>query len=173
MRRVLLAAALLACACGRSGSKAGSAVDYRPPDGSFRARLPSNWKADESPGETRKAAFFGPPDGAKPYSELMGVYFHAAADPEAAARTYLSIAGVGPATPREIAVGSRRGLEIDGTRTMPAVELAPQTVSVRTVAVPVAGGFFTLEHTWPAGTTAAPAFDELLRTFEPAAGAAK
>jgi hypothetical protein len=161
----MLAAVLLAASCGRQDSGPAT-VAYSPPDASFHARLPADWKADESLGETRKAAFFGPPDGAKPYSQLMGVYFHAAPDPESAARAYL--AGSGPPA-REIMVGSRRGLEVVSTRTEPAVEMGPQTVQIRSIAVPVAGGFFILEHTWPVGAAPSPAFDELVKTFEPAA----
>lgn len=168
MRRLLLAVALLACGCGRRDAGAPGSVDYRAPDGSFRARLPGNWRADETAGETRRTALYGPPDGPQPFAQLIGVYFHAAADPVTAARAYLASTASGPAVPpREIAVGSRRGFESVETRLLPGVELKPQSVEVRTVAVPAPGGFFTLEHTRPAGSAAAPAFDELIRTFEP------
>jgi hypothetical protein len=171
MKLSLAAALLLACACGRSSPDRGASVDYRPPDNSFQARLPSDWKADETPGETRKAAFFGPPGGAKPYSQLMGIYFHKAADPEDAARAYLS--GNGPAALKDVVVGSRRAIESTVTRTTPGLDAAPEAVLVRTVAVTVPGGFYVLEATWPVGAAADPAFGELLRTFEPSAGAPK
>jgi hypothetical protein len=113
---------------------------------------------------------YGPPDGPQPFAQLIGVYFHAAADPEAAARAYLASASSGPAVPpKEVAVGAGRGLEVAETRLLPGIETKPQAVEVRTVAVAAAGGFFTLEYTRPAGSAASPAFDELIRTFTPAA----
>ena len=172
MRSLLLAAVLLAAGCGRRDS--GASVDYRAAAGRFRARLPGNWRADETPGDTRRAALYGPPDGLKPFSQLIGVYFHSAGDPEAAAHAYLASAASGPAVPpREVAAGSRRGFEVVEERRIPGLEMKPETVEVRTVAVPAAGGFFTLEHTRPAGSAASPAFDELVRTFEPSAAAPK
>lgn len=170
MRRLLLAAALLACACGRRGA----GVAYRAADGSFRASLPGDWRVDETHGDARKAALYGPPGGDKPFTQLIGVYFHAAADPDGAARAYVAGSSSGPARPpREIPVGAGRGYEALAERRLPAFETAAETVETRTVAVPAAGGFFSLEHTWPKGSPASPAFDELLKTFEPAAAAKK
>ena len=169
MGRALLVVLALACACNRV-PRPGEAVEYRPADGSFSARVPSDWKADESPGETRKAAFFGPAQGAKPFSELMGVYFHPASDPAAAARDYLASEPPAdfPAQVRDVLVGGARGMEVSFARAEPDPHHGAQRVSVRMVAMPVAGGFFLLQHSWPAGAAPGPAFDELLRTFRPA-----
>lgn len=169
MTRILCLAVLLAAACGRAPAP-GAPTDYRAPDGSFSARLPSDWKVDDAAGETRKAAFFGPPSGAKPYSELMGVYFHAGADPEAARAYLASEAPTGtPFAPRPVPVGAGTGLELVSSRTMPDVHSGPQRVTTRLVEVAVPGGFYSLEHTWPEGARPSAAFDELLRTFKPAA----
>ena len=142
MRFLLLTAVLLATACRRAPAP-GAAIEYRAPDGSFTAKLPSNWKADEAPGETRKAAFFGPPDGAEPYSQMMGVYFHAAAKPE------------GP-------------LDSTAETVQPNPHGGSETVITRTVAVPAAGGYFTLVQMYPAGSEPSASFAELVSTFKPA-----
>ena len=169
MRGFWLAAMVLACACSRA-PKPGEAVEYSPADGSFSASVPSDWKADAAPGETRKAAFFGPPAGAKPFSELMGVYLHPSSNSAADARDYLisEVPAGGPAVVRDVAVGGATGMEVVFERIEPDLHRAPQRVSVRMVAVPVAGGFFLLQHSWPAGASPGDAFDELLRTFRPA-----
>ena len=162
MKRWMLMAALSLCACGR-GQPPGAQLDYRPPDGSFAARVPGDWKVDESPGETRKASFFGPSDGERPFSQSMGVYFHAAADPAAAARNYLafqSSQGIAAPSPAK-----ETDLEVIAERTLNDIHAGRQRLTTRTVVVIMPKGFFSLEHTWPAGTPPSPAFDELRRTF--------
>ena len=163
MKLVLLLSLLLSPACRRPAASGGT-VEYRAPDGSFTARLPPNWKADEAPGETRKAVFFGPPDGAQPFSQMMGVYFHAAPDPAASARAFLSSeTGAAPAP------AAGEALETVVEREVPDPHRGAQRTVTRTVAVPSAGGFFTLVHVYPAGSRASASFDELVSTFKPAA----
>jgi hypothetical protein len=166
MKRVLIPIALLIVACGRS-TVPGAPTDYRAPDGSFSARLPSDWKVDDAPGETRKAAFFGPPSGVKPFSQLMGVYFHPSTEP-ASARAYLASEAPAevPFAPRDVPVGGGTGLELIVSRTVPDVHFGPQRVTTRLVEVVVPGGFYSLEHTWPTGTEPSPSFDELLHSFK-------
>ena len=166
-KHALLLAVLLAAACGRS-SAPGDPTDYRAPDGSFSARLPSDWKVNDASGETRKAAFFGPPSGVKPFSQSMGVYFHPSVDP-AAARAYLASEATvaAPFAPREIPVGAGMGLELVTSRTVQDVHSGPQRVTRRLVEVVAQGGFYSLEHTWPTGTEPSTAFDELLHSFKP------
>ncbi|MDD5657307.1 MAG: hypothetical protein PHF00_08655 [Elusimicrobia bacterium] len=168
MRRAFFLAVLLAAACGRA-PKPDEPVSYRAPDGSFSALLPAGWRVDESPGESRKAAFFGPPQGSRPFSELIGVYFHAATDPASAGRAYLAgpISGPGPFSPRPVRVGAASGLEVTAERPSPN---GRSRVAQRVVVVAVPGGFFSLEHAWPADGAASPAFDEFLRSFQVPAG---
>jgi len=164
MKLVLLLALLVLPACKRPPAASGGAIEYRAPDGSFTASLPPDWKADEAPGETRKAVFFGPPDGAQPFTQMMGVYFHAAPEPAAAARAHLaSETGAAPAP----AAGG--ALETVVEREVPDPHRGPRRTVTRTVAVPSAGGFFTLVHVYPAGSRAAASFDTLVSSFKPAA----
>jgi hypothetical protein len=162
----LLAAFLFAIACSKPADP-NAPVAFRPADGSFSARAPARWKVNDAPGENRKAAFFGPPDGAKPFSQLMGVYFHPAAEPEKAARAYLRSA-VGT-EPQPVKAAELSGLEATVSRAVSDIHQGEQRETTRTAVFPVQGGFYSLEHTWPAGGAPDPAFDELLRTFRPAA----
>ena len=133
--------------------------------------LPSNWKVDETSGETRIAAFYGPPGGQKPFSQLMGVYFHPASDPAGAARGYLASTPEGTSPAHEVSVGALSGLEVTTEHSLLDIHLGQQRVITRTVVAAVHGGFFSLEHTWPTGASPAPAFDEMVRSFRPAPAA--
>ncbi|MBI3566176.1 MAG: hypothetical protein HY079_13345 [Elusimicrobia bacterium] len=172
MRLLVALLLLLPAACRKAPAPAPSApVDYRPADGSFSARVPGDWRVEDAPGESRKAAFFGPPAGPAPFSDLMGVYYHAAAEPGTAARAYVaSQTGHGPGLTPPLGVSPAAGLDDSFTRAAPAGHGGPgPSVVTRVVAVPVSGGFYTLEHTWPADRAPDPAFEELLRSFKPAA----
>lgn len=163
MRRLLLLA-LLAVACTRP-SPDGSA-EYRPEDESFTATLPGGWKVDDSPGETRKAAFFGPPSGPGAFTEMIRVSLHPATTPEAyrAARPGL------PTPLRETAAGGAKAWEFLSDSEFPDPHGGTRKLSSRVVTVPTPRGLFVLEHAWPAGAPSGrPAFDELLRTFKPKA----
>jgi hypothetical protein len=100
----------------------------------------------------------------------MGVYYHVAPDPQSAARGYLAAAQDGSAPIHEVAVGQQKGLEAQKISLVRDIHLGSQSTITRTVVLTVAGGFFSLEHTWPLGATPAPAFEDLVRTFRPAEG---
>jgi hypothetical protein len=172
MRRTLALACALAAAaaCRKPAAPTSGSADYSAPDGSFSARLPGDWKGDDSPAESRKAAFFGPPAGKNAFSNLMGVYYHAAADPAAAARSYVSAqTGRGPGLGRSLS-GEAGALDAEYSRSVADLHSGKETTeTVRVVAVVVPGGFYSLEHTWPSDQAPDPAFDELVRTFRPAA----
>jgi hypothetical protein len=148
-------------------------LEYSAPDGSFAARLPGGWKVDDAPGVSRKAAFFGPPDGAKPFAQLIAVSFYPAGGRYKDADEYLATqAALGRAEPaREARAGGRRATEMTLRTRFNDIHSGVQPLVTRVVAVPVDGGFFALEHTWPEGTAPSPAFEELVAGFKP--GAAK
>lgn len=171
MRTLLALLLLLPAACRKAPAPAASGpVEYRPADAGFSARVPGDWRVEDAPGESRKAAFFGPPTGPAPFSDLMGVYFHRAADPKAEARAYVaSQTGHGPGLTPPLGVSPSAGLDDSFTREAPGPHgRAAPSVTTRVVAVPVPGGFYTLEHTWPADRAPDPAFEELLSSFRPA-----
>lgn len=171
MRLLTTLLLLLASAACRKAPAPSAPVEYRPADGGFSARVPGDWRVEDAPGESRKAAFFGPPTGPAPFSDLMGVYYHAAADPATAARAYVaSQTGHGPGLTPPLGVSPDAGLDDSFTRAAPAGHGDPgSSVTTRVVAVPATGGFYTLEHSWPADRAPDPAFEELLRSFKPAA----
>lgn len=170
MRRALiLTFALAATATGcRKAPPATGPVEYRAADGSFTARLPGDWKADDSPGESRKIAIFGPPSGKNPFSDLMGVYYHASADPASAARSYVaSQTGQGPGLGPTLG-GEAAALDSQGDRSVHDLHSGRDLKeTTRIVAVLAPGGFYSLEHTWPSDQAPDAAFDELVRTFKP------
>jgi hypothetical protein len=131
--------------------------------------LPGGWKVDDSKGENRKAAFFGPPTGAKPFSELIAVSWYAAGGRYQGIDDYIAAqAALGRAEPsRPATVAGVAGVEISVASVFPDPHSGPQPLVTRVVAVPAAGGFYALEHTRPADAPPSPAFDELLRTFRP------
>jgi hypothetical protein len=157
MRTLALAVLLSAAACSK---KAAGPVEYAAPDGSFAAALPGGWKVDDLPGESRKAAFFGPG------SEMIRVSLHANATPEsyrasrAGLPTPLVDAEAGGAKAREFLVDTE----------FPDPHSGPKRFSSRVVLLATPGGLFVLEHAWPAGTPGSKAvFDDVLRTFKPKA----
>ncbi len=133
----------------------------------FSARLPSDWKVDDASTEGKKAAFFGPPIGPKPFSQLIGVYYHIDGTPERL-RAYLA-AEIRPGesfTPHETVIGQKTGLEITTSRFVLNIHSKPQLVSKRVVVVPTVHGFYSLEHTWPIDSAPTSAFEEFLRSFK-------
>ncbi len=171
MRRALALTFALAAAfagCRKPPPKKTGPVEYRAADGSFTARLPGDWKADDSPGESRKIAIFGPPSGKTPFSDLMGVYYHPSADPTPAARSYVaSQTGQGPGLGPTLG-GDAAALDSQGDRSVHDLHSGRDLKeTTRIVAVVVPGGFYTLEHTWPSEQAPDAAFDELVTTFKP------
>ena len=132
----------------------------------FSASVP-NWKVEEHV-ETPGATFFGPPDGDRPFSEMIGVYFYRAADPARGARDHLfyqSSRSSGPLMPLPISVSGLK--EVVVNRIEPDVHTGEHLLTTRTVVVIVPDGFFSLEHTYATDAVPSPAFDEMLRTFRP------
>ena len=162
MRLILIA--VLAAACSRPAPDA--AADYRPDDDSFSAALPGGWKVDDSPSETRKAAFFGPPSGPAAFTEMIRVSLHPATTPEA-----YRAARPGPPTPlKETSAGGAKAWEFLSDSELPDPHGGVKKLSSRIVTLPTPRGLFVLEHTWPAGAPSGrEAFEELLRTFKPKA----
>lgn len=168
IRRLAVALLLGAAACSRPAAT-GALIEYAAPDGSFTARLPGGWRVDDAPGEHRKAAFFGPPDGKKPFSELIAVSFHPAGGRYRSVDEYLAAqAALGRAAPpREVPVGGAHGMELTVRSVFADPHSGPQPIVTRALALTAAKGFFTLEHTWPEGAAPSSAFDELVRSFKP------
>jgi len=172
IRRLAAVLMLCAAACSRPAPAPGGApVEYAAPDGSFTARLPGGWTVDDAPGENRKAAFFGPADGKKPFSELIAVSFYPAGGRYGGVDEYLAAqASHGSAAPpRDATVAGVKGVELIVRTVFPDVHSGPQPVVTRVLAVPAAGGFYALEHTWPDGAAPSPAFDALVASFKTAA----
>jgi hypothetical protein len=174
MRRAVAVLILCSAACSRPAPVPGGAsVEYAAPDGSFTARMPGGWKADDAPGENRKVAFFGPPDGAKPFAELIAVSYYPAGGRYKDVNDYVGAqASLGQAQPpREVAVGAARGMEVIVKTVLPDIHSGPQPLVTRVLAFPSGAGFYALEHTWPDGDVPSPAFDALAASFK--AGAKK
>ncbi len=163
MKRFLLIA-LAAAACSRPGPNAPA--EYRARDNSFIASLPGGWKVDDSPDETRKASFFGPPSGPGAFAQSIRVSLYPATPPEAyrAGRAGL------PTPLQETAVGGAKALEFLSDSEFRNPHAGVTRLSSRAVMLPTSQGLFVLEHTWPAGGGAdRAAFENLLRTFKPKA----
>lgn len=158
MRRLFLLVTL-AAACGKT--PASAPVDFRPADGSFTARAPGDWRVDQEPGLTRKAAFFGPPAGPQAFSEMIRVALHPAQ--EAEAFRVSRAPGGPPLTPTS--VGGTQAWQFTREEVVPDPHAASRRVVTRTVLVPSPRGLFALEHSWPAGTQPSPVFDEFLASF--------
>ena len=168
------AAALLLCAAGCSKPApppGGAPVVYTAPDGSFSATLPGGWRMDDAPGKYRKAAFFGPPDGKKPFSELIAVSFYPAGGRYKGVEDYIAAqSALGRADPtREVPVGGVRSVELIVRTVFQDVHTGSQPQVTRVLAVPAAAGFFALEHTWPDGAAPSTAFDNMVTSFKPGA----
>jgi hypothetical protein len=157
-------AVLAAAACSRPAPDAPA--EYRPADDAFSASLPGGWKVDDSPGETRKAAFFGPPGGPGAFTEMIRVSLLPETTPEAyrAGRPGL------PTPLRETAAGGAKAWEFLSESESPDPHGGSRKSSSRAVLIPSPGGLYVLEHSWPAGSpSSAAAFEEFLRTFKPKA----
>ncbi|MFI5345181.1 MAG: hypothetical protein ACHQ51_02290 [Elusimicrobiota bacterium] len=170
MMRSLAAVLLLGvAACSRPAPVPGGAsLQYAAPDGSFTALLPGGWKVDDAPGENRKAAFFGPPDGAKPFAQLIAVSFYPAGGRYKDVNDYIGAqSALGQAQPpREVAVGAARGAEVIVKTVFSDIHAGPQPLVTRVLAFPSGAGFYALEHTWPDGEAPSPAFDALVSSFK-------
>ena len=167
--RLAVVVLLLGAACSRPAPVPGGAPgEYAASDGSFTVRLPGGWRVDEAPGETRKAAFFGPPAGAKPFSELISVSYYPEGGRYKGVDDYVAAqAALGRAEPtREVLVGGARAVEMSVATVFPDIHSGPQPLITRVVAVPAAGGFYALEHTRPSASPPSAEFDELVRSFQ-------
>jgi hypothetical protein len=168
----LLVAAVLLAGCSRAPApRADGAVEYSAPDGSFTALLPGGWKVDESPTESKRVAFFGPPDGATPFSDMIRVVYYPSNGRFKNADEYLANESlVGLAEPTHAAtVAGLPAVERIVRSMSPGVHRAPQPLINRMLAVTVPGGFFALEHTYPESSKPSPAFEALLASFKPRA----
>lgn len=161
MRRILLIAAL-AAACSRPAPNAPA--EYLPPDESFTATMPGGWKVDDSPSETRKASFFGPPTGPGAWTGMIRVSLYPGKSPEE-----YRASRPGPAAPlQESAAGGAKAWTLLSESEFHDPHAGVRKLSSRSVLVQTPRGLFVLEHTWPAGApVGAEAFEELVRTFKP------
>lgn len=160
--RLLLIALLAAAACTRPSPDASA--EYRPEDASFTASLPGGWKVDDSPGETRKAAFFGPPAGPGAFTEMIRVSLH----PETTSEAYRASRPGLPTPLKETSAGGAKAWEFLNDSETRDPHAGSKKLTSRSVVVPTPRGLFVLEHTWPTGAPSGrEAFEELLRTFAP------
>jgi len=152
--RTLAAAVLLALAAACARAPSDGRVAYSAPDGGFSARLPAAWRVDESRGEERRAAFFGPGTGAD--AESIFVSFFPAGSRWRSAREYAyAQAATGRAGP---VVDGARGPEVVVERELADAHLGRVVKRVRVATVAAAGGFFALED-WTDAAREAPAAD--------------
>lgn len=158
--RLLLALALFLAACRQTAPDAP--VGYRPADGSFTAAMPGDWKVDDGPGESRKAAFFGPPGGEAPFSQSIRVSLYADRTPEG------YVASLGTLAPplRKTTVGGRDAWEFERSEERRDPHAGLVRTTTRAVLVPDGGSVWALELVRPEGAEPHPAFAELLRTFK-------
>ncbi len=89
-----------------------------------------------------RGVFFGPPDGPRPFSEMIRVSRRPGDSPESHRASHVAV---------EVFMDPHRGR---------------RTVYVRTVLIPSRGGVFALEHEWPEGASPSRAvFDGVLSSF--------
>lgn len=163
MKRLMIAV-LLAAACARTDPN-GPAL-YVSRDDAFSATLPGGWRVDDSPGETRKAAFFGPPAGERPFAEMIRVSLRPGATPEGYRG---SVQGL-PTPLAETSAGGAKAWEFLSTYEFHDPHAGIKKFATRAVLVPSSAGLYVLEHSWPAGTDGSrAAFDALLASFKPKA----
>lgn len=162
--RLFLLIALAATACSRPTPNAPA--QYRSLDDSFTASLPGGWKVDDSPDTTRKASFFGPPNGPGVFAQSIRVSLYPATTPDA----YRAARAGFPTPPKETAVGDAKAHEFLSHSEFRDPHAGVTKLSARVVMLPTSRGLFVLEHTWPAGGAAdRETFENLLRTFKPKA----
>jgi hypothetical protein len=169
MKRALLAASLLlGTACSRSPEPS---VSYRAPASRFSADLPRGWRVNEEVDDSRLAAFYGPPDGKTPYTQVIAVYFRPASGRWKSAREYLPAesAGGDATDPVETRVGGLPALELAVSRTAPDPHRGTVRTRTRAVLAQAKDGFYVLELTYPDGAAPSPAFDAFLASFKPQA----
>jgi len=156
-------------ACSRRASPPSGDVEYAPPDRSFTARLPKGWKVDEYQGETSRAAFFGPPEGPRAFSESIGVYFHKAGERYKTPDDYLAAqSALGRViSPLPGGADAAKSLDISIERQIDDVHSGLQRTRTHSFLIPASGGFFALEHTYPAGENPSPVFEEFQASFRP------
>jgi hypothetical protein len=157
---------VLAAACSRPPSSAP--VEYAPPDGRFSARLPPVWRVDDSRGEARLAAFFGP--GADTQAESIFVSFFPSTSRWKTPREYAyAQATTGRAGPvADDPAAGPGALETTVERTIADAHQGRRVQKVRIVLIPAPDGFFALEDfTDPAREPSASAFDGFVASFRP------
>lgn len=165
MTRLLALAVLSLAACSRHAAPGAPAV-YRAADGSFSVAMPGDWKVDETPSGARRAAFYGPSDGARSFSQVIAVSFHEASADAGSGAAYVARQSVplsGPPRPTP----PPGAMDITTERAVPSTHGGPSRENLRVVAVDVTGGFFVLEHAWPLDAEPHPAFEAVRASFQP------
>jgi hypothetical protein len=154
---------LLAAACGRPAGP----VEYGSPRLGFTAAAPASWKADESQAAPRRAALYGPPAGSRPFAESIIVSFHPAGGRWAGPAAYLAAAALVPGAPPS-PPPDPAARETVFERATPSMHGKSLIERVRLVAVETPGGFFVLEHAYPAtGYEPGPEFEAFRSSFKP------
>ena len=170
MRRLLLAGALLA-ACSREPAPAPGSARYAPADRGFALDAPADWRVAEASGGAHRATFYGPPGGAKPFSDSIAVYHYGPGSSFASPADFAAAKALSgrAAAPIKRPLGGREALELtyeerlDGPHG-PALSRA----RARAVLVPGKDGFLALVHTWPDGAAPqAAVFEAAAASFVP------
>lgn len=161
----LATAVLLAAACGRPAGP----VEYGSPELGFTAAAPASWKADESQPAPRRAAFYGPPAGPRPFAESIVVSFQPAGGRWPGPAAYLAAASRVPGAP-PLPPPAPDAREAAFERATPSMHGKSLVERVRLVAVEAGNGFFVLEHAYPAeGYAPGPEFEAFRTSFKPLA----
>ena len=160
MKPLLFALLAFASCTSNSGEKS---MEYEPPNGSFRARLPVDWKVDDSPDARSQAVFYGPPSAPGTFAQMIRVSLVVDSSPDSyrASRPGL------PSPLAETFVSGEKSWEFLTARAFIDPHSGTSKIYSRVVMLPTARGLFVFEHTWQAGTAPRKAvFDELLRSFK-------
>lgn len=141
---------------------------YQEPGGLFSCKAPAAWRVLEAQGGGQRVSFFGPPDGEKPFSASISVYYYGPGSAYAAPRDYAAAqAASGGSTrpPREVDLGGRKSLQFAAVRKRPvphSTKVAEETED--TVVIPLKSGFLAVVHAAATATypRTEPAFRALL-----------
>lgn len=168
MRRAAAALALFVAACSRAPAPAPEPVEYASPGGRFSGRLPAAWRVDETPGENRLAAFFGPGTGTD--AEMIAVSFFPAGSRWKTPLDFALAQGLGARAepPRSAVVAGARAVDVTAERTVVDEHRGRRVLRVRSLLVPAGGGFFALQDfTDPARLADGADFENFLASFKP------
>jgi len=168
VRRAVGLVVFLLAACSRAPKPPAGTADYASADGRFSARVPAAWRVDETRGEDRIAAFFGPGSGAE--AEMISISYFPASSRWKTPLEFAMAQGIGArAEPiRHSSVAGSSALDFTVERTFDDQVRGRQSVRVRSLLVPVAGGFFALQDfTDAARASAGGEFDAFAASFRP------